>query len=64
MEILRLVHQTSMIINNLVDEILLNKTQKVSAVREAPELLETYYDEKDIYEVERMSLEDTNEKLE
>ena len=47
-----------------MEEILLQETQKVSAVREAPELLETYYDEKDIYEVERMSLEDTNEKLE
>ena len=47
-----------------MEEILLQETQKVSAVREATELLETYYDEKDIYEVERMSLEDTNEKLE
>ena len=49
--------------NNVVDQILLHKTQKVSAVREAPELLESYNDEKDVYEVERLSLEETNKTL-
>ena len=46
----------------MVDEILLNETQKVSAVKEAPKILDS--DENDIYQVERMSLEETKEKLE
>ena len=51
------------IINNDVDEILLNKTQKASAVNhEAPNFLENYYDDNDLYQVENMSLEDTKEK--
>ena len=33
------------IVNNAVDEILLNKAQKVSSVREASECLESDYDE-------------------
>ena len=43
-------------------EILL--TQKLSATNnEFPELLDSDYDAKDLYEVEKMSLEDTKEKL-
>ena len=44
------------IVNNVVDEIILNETQKVSAAREAPSFLESDYDEKCLYQVERMSL--------
>ena len=35
-------------------KILLNETQKVSAEREAPEFLESYYEENNIYQVERI----------
>ena len=41
------------IIDNVVDKILLNETQKVSCAREEPELLDSYYDENDIYQVEK-----------
>ena len=43
----------------MVDEILLNETQKVSAAREAPEILDSDYDENDLYQVEKMCLEET-----
>ena len=52
------------IVNNALDEILLIKNQKVSAVREAPEFQDSDYDEDDVYQVDKMSLEDTKEKLE
>ena len=45
------------IVNNAVDEILLHETQKVSAMKEAPELFESDYDENELYQVENMSLE-------
>ena len=48
----------------MVDEILLNEAQKVSAAKEAPEFLDSDYDAKNIYQVEKMSLEETKEKLE
>ena len=44
-------------VNNAVDKILLNETQKVSAVREAPEFWYSDYDEKDLYQVDKISLE-------
>ena len=48
--------------NNAVDEVLL--TQKLSATNhEAPEFLESDYDANDLYEVEKMSLEETKENL-
>ena len=47
-----------------MDEILLNKTQTVSAVREAPEFFDSDCNEKDLYKVEKMSLEETREKIE
>ena len=44
--------ENNAIVNNIVDEILL--TQKVSATNhEAPEFLDTDYDAKDFYEVEK-----------
>ena len=45
-----------------MDEILL--TQKVSAKNhEAPEFLDSDYDAKNLYQVDKMSLEETKEKL-
>ena len=49
--------ENNSIFNNVVDEILLNETQKVSVAREAPELLDSDCDENDIYQVEKISLE-------
>ena len=48
----------------MVDEIILHETQKLSAVKEAPEFLESGYDENEVYPFENMRLEDTKEKLE
>ena len=47
------------IVNNVVDEILLNETQNVSAAREAPEFLDSLYDENDLYQVEKVIIEET-----
>ena len=49
------------IVNNAVHEILLHETKKVSAAKEAPEFLESGYDENELYQVENMSLENTKE---
>ena len=39
------MHQeNNSIVNNVVDEILLHETQKVSAAKEAPECLDSDYD--------------------
>ena len=52
------------IIINVVDEIQIIEPKKVSAVHnEAPELLESDYDENELYQVENMSLNGTKEKL-
>ena len=48
----------------MLGEILLHATQKASYEKEAPAFLESDYDENDLYQVERMSLEDTKEKIE
>ena len=40
------------------------KHKKVSAAKEAPEFLESGYDENELYQVENMILEETKEKLE
>ena len=46
-----------------MDDILLNETKKVSAMNhEAPEILENYYDENDLYQVENTSLDETKEE--
>ena len=55
--------ENNAIVNNMVDEILLNETWKVSAAKEAPEFWDSDYDYTDLYEVESMSLEDTKEKV-
>ena len=47
----------------MVDKILLNETQKLSAAREAPEFWDSDYDDNYLYQVERMSLEDNKEKI-
>ena len=48
----------------MVDDILLNETQKVIAAKEVPEFLESDYDDNELYQVEKMSLEGTKEKIE
>ena len=48
----------------MVDEILLNETQKVSAAREAPGFVDYDHVENYLYQVKSMSLEYTKEKLE
>ena len=48
----------------MVDEIILNEAQKVSAARVAPDFLESDCDENDLYQFDKMSLEETKEKLE
>ena len=48
----------------MVDEILLHKTQKLNAAREAPEFWDSGYYENKLYQVERMSIEDTKENIE
>ena len=47
-----------------MDEILLHETQIVSAAKEAPDFLESDYDENKLYQVENMILEETQETLE
>ena len=42
---------------------ILNEIQKVSADREVPEFLDSDCDENYLYQVEKISLEDTKEKL-
>ena len=44
-------------INYVVYEILLNKTQKVSAAREASEFLDSDCDEKNTYHAEKMIID-------
>ena len=47
-----------------MDEILLNETQKVSAKNhEVTNFLDSDYDAKYLYQVDKMSLEDTKDKL-
>ena len=56
--------ESNAIANNVVDDILLHETQKVSAAKEASEFLDYDCDENCLYQVERMSLEETKEILE
>ena len=56
--------ENNAIINNVVENILLNETQKVSAAREAPEFLDSDCDENDLYQVEKIILEETKGKIE
>ena len=49
----------------MVDEIRIIESKKVSAINnEAPEFLESEYNENDLDEVENMSLDETKEKNE
>ena len=51
--------ENNFIINNVVDGILLNKTQKVSDVREATEFLDSDCNDNNIYQVYEIILEET-----
>ena len=41
-----------------------NETQQINAAREAPDFLDSDYYENDLYQVEKLSPEETKEKLE
>ena len=59
-KIFRKNQENHAIINNLVNEILKNEPQKVSAANnEEPNILESDYDDNDLYHMENMSLEET-----
>ena len=47
----------------MVDDILLNETQKVSAMSESPTCLDYDFDKNDLNQVEKMSLEDIKENF-
>ena len=47
-----------------MDEILLHENKKASAVKEAPENIESDFDENKLYQIDNMSLEYTKETLE
>ena len=51
------------IINSALDETLLHKNQKVSALKEAPENIESDFDESKLYQIDNTSIEHTKEKL-
>ena len=46
-----------------MEHILLNETQKLRAAREEPEFLDSDYDAKNLYQVDKISLEDTKKNL-
>ena len=56
--------ENNAIINNMVDDILINETQKVSAERKAPGFLNSGCNENDLYQVDKISLEESKEKIE
>ena len=47
----------------MVDDILLNETENISTEREAPEFLDSDCDENNLYQVDKMILEETKEKI-
>ena len=51
------------IVNSAVDEIILQENNKVSAGTEAQEIIESEFDENDLYRIDNMSLEEKKEKL-
>ena len=53
--------ENNYIIKNVVDDILLNETQKLGAEREAPELLDSDCNDNNLYQVDKTSLEETKE---
>ena len=58
------IRKNNAVVNNAVDEILLNETQKVSATKEGPGFLESSYDENILYQVEKVIFEDIKETIE
>ena len=54
--------ENNAIINNVVGDILLNETQKLSAPRETPDFFDSDWDENYLYQVEKISLEYTKDK--
>ena len=46
-----------------MNEILLKETQEVSAAREVPQFLDYDYDNKDLYQVEMIIIEDIKENF-
>ena len=56
--------ENNVIVNNAVDEIIINETQNISATNhEAPEFMDSDYYANDLYQVGKMSFEETKEKL-
>ena len=51
------------IVNSVSDEILLNENQKVSAEKGSHESIVYNFDESELYHINKMSLDDTKEKL-
>ena len=56
--------ENNTIINNVIVDILLNETQKVGAAREATDVLDSDYDDNYLYQVDKMSLEETKNNIE
>ena len=56
--------ENNAIVNNVVDEIILQENNKVSAEAEAHEKNEYYIDDNDLYHVDNMSLDDNRENTE
>ena len=55
--------ENNTIVNTVVDKILLHETQKVGAVREAPEFLDSDYDENQNVQVEKWVLKTLNKNF-
>ena len=51
------------IVNSAVDEILLNENQKLSAAKEAPEKIESNFDENELYQIYKRVLNILKKKL-
>ena len=51
--------ENNAVINKVIDDILLNKTRKGTVAKEAPAFLDSDFDENNLYQVYKMSLENT-----
>ena len=56
--------ENNAIVNSEFDEIFLKETQKVSAEKGSHESIESHFDDRELYQIDNMSLEDTKEELE
>ena len=56
--------ENNAIFNSAVDEILLHKNEKLSAMKESNKNIKSYFDENKLYHIDNMSLENKTEKLE